>query len=125
MPPMTELGLKVSELGVGGVTVSEPVAVVALAVAETFTAVLLPMAVVEAVNVAEVAPAATETLAGTLTTVLFALESDTARPPAGAAPVSVAVPVELRVPTTGEGEKLTLDGTGRATLSVPVRVTPP
>jgi len=45
------------------------------------------------VNVAEVEPCATVTLAGTLAAVVLELESDTAIPPVPAAPVRVTVPV--------------------------------
>lgn len=52
------------------------------------------------VNVALVAPAATVTLEGTLAAVVLLLESVTIAPPAGAAPLSVTVPVEEFPPVT-------------------------
>jgi hypothetical protein len=55
------------------------------------------------VNVALVAPAATVTLAGTVATAVFALESVTTAPPAGAAALSVAVPVEVPSRATDVG----------------------
>src|SRR5258707_12959881 len=55
------------------------------------------------VNVALVAPAATVTLDGTLATVVLLLESVTTAPLAGAAPLSVTVPVEEFPPVTPVG----------------------
>ena len=49
------------------------------------------------------APAGTVTLGGTVATVVSWLESATTRPPAGAAPLSVTVPVELSPPITVAG----------------------
>src|SRR5207245_1511299 len=57
-------------------------------------------ALVLTVNVALVAPAATVTLDGTCATVALLLESATVAPPAGAAPLSVTVPVEEFPPVT-------------------------
>ena len=47
------------------------------------------------VNVADVAPAGTVTLAGTLAAVVLELESDTTRPPVPAAEVRLTVPVPV------------------------------
>ena len=83
---------------------------------------------VVAVNVALVAPAATVTLGGTLATPVLLLDSDTAAPPAGAAPDSVTVPCELVPPVTLVGFRVTawrLAGGGSGvTVSVVVRVVP-
>ena len=60
-------------------------------------------ALVVTVNVALVLPAATVTLDGTAATAGLPLESDTTVPPAGAAAVSVTVPVDGLPPTTVPG----------------------
>src|SRR5260370_1185498 len=57
-------------------------------------------ALVLTVNVALVAPAATVTLDGTLAAAVLLLDSATAAPPDGAAPLSVTVPVEEFPPAT-------------------------
>ena len=51
-------------------------------------------------NVAVVAPAATVTLDGTVAAAVLLLESAIVAPPAGAAPLSVTVPVEEFPPVT-------------------------
>jgi len=55
--------------------------------------VLLATACVLAVNVALTAPESTVTVAGTVTTPVFALESEMIAPPEGADAESVTVPV--------------------------------
>src|SRR3954454_6790968 len=64
--------------------------------------VAVATACVEIAKLALVAPAATVTEAGTPTTALL-LRSATAAPPAGAAELSVTVPVLLEPPTTDAG----------------------
>ena len=67
--------------------------------------------VVPAVKVAEVVPAATSTLAGTVTAG-FPLRSVTVAPLVGAGPVKETVPVEERPPTRLLGVKETEVSTG-------------
>ena len=57
-------------------------------------------AVVVTAKVVLVAPAGTVTLAGTVATAVLPLESVTTAPPAGAAALKVAIPVEEVGPTT-------------------------
>ena len=64
------------------------------------TPVLAPTAPVVTVKLALVAPAATVTLAETPAAAVLLLESVTTIPPAGAAAVNVAVPIEELPPTT-------------------------
>src|SRR5713226_2615208 len=98
-PPVRLVLASVTEDMVGGGdpgdTVSETVSVVPPYVPEMVTAVEVLTAFVFTVNVALVAPAATDTLAGTVATVVLLLESWTTAPPAGAALVRVAVPCEV------------------------------
>jgi len=101
-PPTTLDGFRVSEATVGrrtGVTVSEADRVTPLYVPEMVAVVVVITALVLTVNVALVPPAGTVTLEGTLAAPLL-LESVTVAPPAGAAPVSVTVPVEDCTPPT-------------------------
>lgn len=63
------------------------------------------------VNVAVAAPCATVTLAGTVAAPLL-LESDTDRPPAGAAPLNVTVPCDEVPPVTVDGFTDTADTVG-------------
>ena len=79
------------------------------------------------VNVAVVAPAATVTFAGTVADPVL-LDSVTIAPPAGAALVSVTVPVDEVPPVTLVGLSASEDsdagGGGGVTVRVAVRVTP-
>ena len=79
------------------------------------------------VNVAEVAPAATITLAGTVAADAL-LESVTTPPPLGAAPLSITVPVDGVPPLTVAGLTATEDSAAAVagfTVSKVVLVVPP
>jgi hypothetical protein len=93
-------------------------------VAVIFSALLVLTDEDVTVNVAEVAPAATVTLVGKPTD-----ESPpdrvTVRPPVGAAPLRVTVPVLEVPPTTDVGETAKADRVGAATVSVPWAVDGP
>jgi hypothetical protein len=65
------------------------------------------------VKLAELDPAATVTLPGTVTFALLS-ESVTVNPPEGAAPVNVTVQDELPAPVTVAGEHVRLLGVTRA-----------
>src|SRR5262245_24839856 len=94
------------------------------AVAETVTVVLAAPADVVTTNVAELLPAGTVTLAGTLATVGLPLDSVTTFPPAGALPLSVTVPVEELPAFTVEGESANDDATGGLRVTAVVLVMP-
>lgn len=79
------------------------------------------------VNVAEVLPAATVTLVGTVATGVLLLDRVTTAPPAGAAPLRVTVPVDGLPPVTLLGFSDTDDAdtvTGAVTVRVALRVVP-
>ena len=84
---------------------------------------MLATAVVVMVKVADVAPAATLTLAGTVAEVLL-LERLTLRPPVGAALPRVTVPVDELPPATDVGFTATDETTGGFTVNAAVWVPP-
>jgi hypothetical protein len=73
---------------------------------------------VEMAKVALEAPAGTVTLAGTVAALALELESVTAAPPAGAMPVSVAVPNEETPATTVPGLAVIVESAAGITVSV-------
>jgi hypothetical protein len=77
------------------------------------------------VNVALVAPAATATLGGTSAIAGSLLESATATPPPGAAPLRTTVSIEEAPAVTLVGLRLTDDNVGGVTVRTALRVTPP
>jgi hypothetical protein len=102
-PPVTLDGFSVSEVRVGGATVSEADRVVPLYDPEMVTEVNESTALVLTVKLALVAPAATVTLAGTVATPVLLLDRLTTTPPLGAAALSVTVPVDELPPVTLDG----------------------
>ena len=94
------------------------------AVAETVTEVVAEPGDVVTMNVAELLPDGTVTLAGTPATVGLLLDNATATPPAGAGPLRVTVPVEELPAFTVEGESVNVDGTGGLMATVVVLVMP-
>jgi hypothetical protein len=114
---------------VGEVTVRAAVRVTPPALAVIVTEVDAVTALVGIAKFALVAPCATETLAGTVATAVLLLDSDTTRPPDGAADVRVTVPCEEVPPFTLAGFTATAESdagaAGGETVSVALRVAPP
>jgi hypothetical protein len=103
LPPATLAGLTERVERAAGLTVRlavfdtpEKAAVIVTGLADATPSVVT-------VKGADAAPAGTVTLAGTVADDVLELDSVTAAPPAGAAPVRVAVPVEGLPPTTVTG----------------------
>jgi hypothetical protein len=80
---------------------------------------------VDTVKVALVAPAGTVTLAGTVAAEALLLASATSAPPAGAAALSVTVPVDPTPPVTLVGFRLRDETVIGITVSAPDLVAPP
>ena len=70
------------------------------------------------VNVAEVAPAGTVTVDGTVATLVLAEESDTTAPPIGAAADNVTVPVDVLPAATVVGEMVNALKFGTTTFPI-------
>jgi hypothetical protein len=123
LPPTTEVGLRATVVIVGAVMARDAVTGVApLAEAPMLAVWFDPTAVVVTVNVAVVAPAATETDAGTVPAALLDV-SATARPPVGAALLIVTVPVDGLPPTTEVGFRASVVTVGAVTARVAVLLT--
>jgi hypothetical protein len=102
--------------GTTGLTLTVPVTVVPFATAEIVANLADVAIAVFTVKVAVDEPAATVTDAGTVTPTLL-LDNVTVRPPVGAGPTNVTVPVAFCPPTTSEGETASDAGTVRCTVS--------
>ena len=80
--------------------------------------------VVVTAKVADVALAATVTVAGTCAAAVLLLDNVTTAPPAGAGPFRVTVPVDEFPPSTETGLRLTKLGTGAVMVKLAVCVEP-
>jgi len=106
-PPITDVGLKVTLVGVFGCTVSVPVTDVPFELAEIFAVVVLGTAAVVTVKFALADPAGTVTVGGSIAIAEPPLvtDNDTTVLCCTAAP-NVTVPVEVSPPVSDEGEKV-------------------
>lgn len=111
LPPTTDAGLTVTEESVTAWIVSVAVCEVPLRLPLIVAEVLLVTVEVLTVNVAEVAPDGTVTLAGTFAYPLLEARVTTA-PPVPAAPFNVTVPVAVFPPTTEVGATVRLESAG-------------
>jgi hypothetical protein len=122
-PPITELGLRVMDESVEALTVRVVVRVTPY-VPEMVTEVFDETGLVVMVNVALLEPAAIRTLAGTWAADVLLLLRVTTAPAGGAAPLRVAVPVELLPPTTVPGDLLSEDKVAAVTVRVALALPP-
>ncbi len=122
-PPNSAVGDITKPVTFGAVSVTDPDTESAFAVPVMLTVRFAATATVVAVNVADVAPLAIVTEAGTVNDGLL-LESETTKPPVGAAESRVIVPVELTPPTTVVGDITRVFTLGAVTARVAVCVAP-
>jgi hypothetical protein len=115
-PPLTVLGLRVSWPIPGGRTDRVAVLLDPLQRTRIVTEVVAVTGDVVTVNVAEVWPAASVTLAGTVAAAVLLLVGEQTVPPAGAGPVRVTLALEELPPTTGDGVRVMPEGTGTLML---------
>lgn len=123
VPPRIDAGLNVTAVASGGFTESVAVELDPFAEAVIVALRVEAVVVVDTVKVPIVDPVAIDTGETTVTLALFEL-TFTEYPPAGAAPLSVIVPVEVVPPTTVVGERLTELTPGAFTVSVVFLVDP-
>ena len=120
VPPTTESEPSEREERSGAFRFKVAVLLVAPSEAVMSTVVWVATAVVVIVNEPDVAPAATVTLAGTEAMVGLALVRANTRPPVGAGPLNVTVPVELVPPITEVGFNASAERAAAVTVRVAV-----
>jgi len=125
VPPATVVGLRVTALTTGGLTVMVAVLFVVPVAAVIVGVVTVPTARVVTVKVALVWPAATTTDVGTVAAVVAFELRVTVVPPVGAGPLIVTVPVEGDPPVTGDGLMLNALTRGASTVTLAVFDEPP
>lgn len=123
-PPATVDGNTVRPISDAGLMVIVTVFITVPAVAEMIAVPIACTADVVTLNVAELAPLGTTTVAGTCAIAAFD-DRLTVNPLAGAAPPKVTVPVELDPPPTIVGDSVKPDKTGGVRFRVAVLVEPP
>lgn len=116
--PYTEVGFRVTDVGVGAVTPRAAVTEVLFADAVIVAVAFVATAEVETVKVAVVAPPLTTTEAGTVAAALSD-ERLTVNPACGAGLFRVTVPVDVPPPRTDVGETTTLVGFGAKRVRAP------
>jgi hypothetical protein len=119
VPPVTLVGFTETEEITGGFTVSE-VFWLPLYVPVRVTCVAVPTEKVVTGKLAELAPAVTVTLVGTVAAEVLLLASVTTAPPAGAAALRFTVPVDPVPPGTLVGLTKTEEITGGFTVRTAV-----
>ena len=102
LPPVTEVGLTLTELRATGLIVKVVCTVFPLKVADSVDVTVLVTVLVVTVKLPVVEPAATDTLAGVCAAELLFV-SATTTPPEGAGPFSVTVPIDDAPPVTDVG----------------------
>ena len=115
-PPVTDAGETLTETSIGAVMERVAVALFPFTVAVIVAVTAALTAAVVTVNVADVCPAATVTVPGTIADELLDA-SATNKPPVGAGPLSVTVPVDDVPPATVVGFNTTDVVTGAVTVS--------
>lgn len=123
LPPTTEAGANVRSVNAGALIARFAVPDLPLAVAVIVAVTGAATPVVVTVKVPVVAPAATVTVAGTVAAALFDARL-TVKPPVGAAPVRVTVPVDVAPPRTDVGLSETAETPAGVTVRFALAVPP-
>lgn len=119
VPPLTDVGFNVNvDTVIDGLTVRIAVLDTPLYVAVIVVVTAAVSAFPVMTKVAEVAPAGTVTLTGTVAAVVLLDTSVTTAPPTGAADVNVTVPVLVTAPYMDDGLSVTVESAGGGGVTV-------